>query len=191
MSEITMKRKTSRRQSRTRTTRGRVTARRARPSQAARLSVQTDRTVGRQLKIGLPKGSLQEATLRLFGRAGFSVHVSERSYRPSVDDPELAPMLLRAQEMSRYVEQGVLDCGITGHDWILENHSKVTRVADLVYASPSNREPGRPHYLIFVNRPSWFGENEERAISHSQLVHQEEVRGVPLSFVYQINHRDG
>jgi ATP phosphoribosyltransferase len=89
---------------------------------------------GRRLKLGLPKGSLQEATVRLFERAGFKVLVSERSYLPSIDDPELEPMLLRAQEMSRYVEQGVIDCGITGNDWVLENRSKVERVAELVYA---------------------------------------------------------
>ena len=88
----------------------------------------------RQLKIGLPKGSLQDATVKLFDRAGFTVIVSERSYLPSIDDPELAPMLLRAQEMSRYVEQGLLDCGITGNDWVLENGSKVERVAELIYA---------------------------------------------------------
>ena len=87
-----------------------------------------------KLKIGLPKGSLQEATAKLFGRAGFSVVISERSYMPSIDDPELEPMLLRAQEMSRYVEGGLLDCGITGHDWILENGSQVQRVAELRYA---------------------------------------------------------
>ncbi|MBI4353596.1 MAG: ATP phosphoribosyltransferase, partial [Candidatus Omnitrophica bacterium] len=88
----------------------------------------------RRLAIGLPKGSLQEATTKLFGRAGFSVVISERSYVPSIDDPELEPMLLRAQEMSRYVEQGSLDCGITGNDWILENGSQVERVAELRYA---------------------------------------------------------
>ncbi|MBI3011027.1 MAG: ATP phosphoribosyltransferase [Candidatus Omnitrophica bacterium] len=97
---------------------------------------------GRRLKIGLPKGSLQEATIRLFDRAGFKVLISERSYQPSVDDPELDPMLLRAQEMSRYVEQGVLDCGITGNDWVLENRSRVTRVAELVYAKRT-RHPVR------------------------------------------------
>ena len=88
----------------------------------------------RRLRLGFPKGSLQEATIRLFDRAGFKVVVSERSYAPSIDDPELEPMLLRAQEMSRYVQQGVLDCGITGNDWILENRSLVERVAELVYA---------------------------------------------------------
>ena len=88
----------------------------------------------RRLTIGLPKGSLQEATVKLMERAGFKVVISERSYTPSIDDSELAPMLLRAQEMSRYVEQGVLDCGITGNDWVLENHSRVERVAELMYA---------------------------------------------------------
>ena len=99
-------------------------------------------TRARTLKLGLPKGSLQEATVRLFARAGFNVVISERSYLPSVDDPELEPMLLRAQEMSRYVEQGVLDCGITGNDWVLENNSKVERVAELVYAKRT-RHPVR------------------------------------------------
>lgn len=88
----------------------------------------------RRLAIGLPKGSLQDATARLFERAGFKILISERSYAPSIDDPQLAPMLLRAQEMSRYVEAGTLDCGITGNDWILENRSSVERVAELVYA---------------------------------------------------------
>ncbi len=87
-----------------------------------------------RLKFGFPTGSLQEATVRLFQRAGFRVSISERSYAPSIDDPDIEPMLLRAQEMARYVEEGVLDCGITGHDWVLENGSAVTRVASLVYA---------------------------------------------------------
>ena len=92
-----------------------------------------------RLRLGLPKGSLQEATAKLFGRAGFRVVISERSYVPAVDDPELAPMLLRAQEMSRYVEQGLLDCGITGNDWVLENGSSVERVAELVYAKRTSQ----------------------------------------------------
>lgn len=87
-----------------------------------------------RLKLGLPKGSLQDATIRLFERAGFKLVLGSRSYAPAIDDPDLSPMLIRAQEMSRYVEQGVLDCGITGHDWILENGSAVERVAELVYA---------------------------------------------------------
>lgn len=90
-----------------------------------------------KLKIGLPKGSLQEATFKLLKKAGFSISSSERSYFPSVDDPELEPVLLRAQEMSRYVEGGILDCGITGNDWILENASDVVRVTELAYAKQS------------------------------------------------------
>ena len=91
------------------------------------------------LKLGLPKGSLQESTIRLFKKAGFNISVRERSYFPSVDDEELEPIMFRAQEMSRYVEDGVLDCGITGNDWVLENGSKVIKAADLVYAKQSNR----------------------------------------------------
>ncbi len=90
------------------------------------------------LKLGLPKGSLQEATFKMFKKAGFNVSVpSERSYFPSIDDPEIEAVLLRAQEMSRYVEDGALDCGITGNDWILENKSQVVRVTDLIYAKQS------------------------------------------------------
>jgi ATP phosphoribosyltransferase len=89
------------------------------------------------LKLGLPKGSLQESTFRMFQKAGFKVAVSERSYFPSIDDREIECILLRAQEMSRYVEQGALDCGITGNDWVLENDSKVAKIADLVYAKQS------------------------------------------------------
>ncbi len=87
-----------------------------------------------QLKLGLPKGSLQESTFRLFKKAGFNISANERSYYPAIDDPELEGMLIRAQEMSRYVEEGVLDLGITGNDWILDNHSDVVAVADLVYS---------------------------------------------------------
>ncbi|MCM8782127.1 MAG: ATP phosphoribosyltransferase, partial [Candidatus Omnitrophica bacterium] len=88
----------------------------------------------KKLKLGLPKGSLQEATIRMFKKAGFVITLDERSYFPSIDDKEIEPILLRAQEMSRYVEEGVLDCGITGNDWVLENKSDVIRVADLVYS---------------------------------------------------------
>ena len=86
------------------------------------------------LKLGLPKGSLQNATLDLMARAGFDVQVAERSYSPSIDDPGIEVVLFRAQEMSRYVEDGVLDAGLTGKDWIAENGSDVQVVADLVYA---------------------------------------------------------
>jgi ATP phosphoribosyltransferase len=87
-----------------------------------------------QLQLGLPKGSLQESTIRLFKKAGWSISVSERSYYPSIDDPDLKGMLIRAQEMSRYVQEGVLDAGITGNDWILDNRSDVVAVTDLVYS---------------------------------------------------------
>lgn len=90
------------------------------------------------LKLGLPKGSLQEATFKMFKKAGFNVSIpSERSYFPSIDDADIEPVLLRAQEMSRYVQDGALDCGITGADWILENGSSVAKITDLVYAKQS------------------------------------------------------
>ncbi len=90
------------------------------------------------LKFGLPKGSLQEATFKMFKKAGFNLNLSSsRSYFPSIDDPQIEPVLLRAQEMSRYVQDGALDCGITGNDWVLENESEVVRVTDLTYAKQS------------------------------------------------------
>ena len=90
-----------------------------------------------KLRVGIPKGSLQEATVDLFGRAGYRIQVNTRSYFPSVDDPELELMLIRAQEISRYVEGGILDAGLTGHDWVLENDSDVVKIADLIYAKQS------------------------------------------------------
>ena len=92
-----------------------------------------------KLKLGLPKGSLQEATVRMFKKAGFNVGISERSYFPSIDDDEIECILFGAQEMSRYVEDGILDVGITGNDWIQENGSSVVRVAELIYAKQSMR----------------------------------------------------
>jgi ATP phosphoribosyltransferase len=96
-----------------------------------------------KLKLGIPKGSLQEATIQLFARAGFNIYVSTRSYFPTIDDPEIECMLIRAQEMARYVCDGVLDAGLTGQDWIAEHklggdvkHS-LTAVADLIYAKQS------------------------------------------------------
>jgi len=86
------------------------------------------------LKLGIPKGSLQEKTLELFRMAGFNIYLSLRSYFPSIDDDEIQVVLIRAQEMSRYVEEGVLDCGITGEDWILENGSSVLKLSQLPYA---------------------------------------------------------
>ncbi len=88
----------------------------------------------KKLRLGLPKGSLQESTFRMFEKAGFKIKASSRSYFPSIDDEEIDPILMRAQEISRYVEQGVLDVGLTGYDWVVENNAKVQTVDDLVYA---------------------------------------------------------
>jgi ATP phosphoribosyltransferase len=90
-----------------------------------------------KLKLGIPKGSLENATIDLFRRAGFNITTSSRSYYPSIDDPEIECMLIRAQEMARYVEDGVLDAGLTGRDWVEENEAHVETVADLIYAKQS------------------------------------------------------
>jgi ATP phosphoribosyltransferase len=96
-----------------------------------------------KLKLGIPKGSLQDATVQLFARAGFNIYVSSRSYFPSIDDPDIECMLIRAQEMARYVSDGVLDAGLTGQDWIAEHElgdgktGVLTNVADLIYAKQS------------------------------------------------------
>jgi ATP phosphoribosyltransferase len=87
-----------------------------------------------RLRLGIPKGSLQEATLELFARAGWKITISSRSYVPTIDDPEVECLLVRAQEMARYVETGALDAGITGHDWVVETGSGVEELAELVYA---------------------------------------------------------
>lgn len=87
-----------------------------------------------RLKLGIPKGSLQDATIDLFSRAGWKIALSSRSYVPTIDDAELECLLVRAQEMARYVETGALDAGITGHDWVVENGSHVEELAELVYA---------------------------------------------------------
>ena len=91
------------------------------------------------LKLGIPKGSLQKATFDLFERAGFNVSGFERSYFPRIDDAEIQLILLRAQEMSRYVEDGVLDAGFTGYDWICENNSDVHEVCELQYSKATSR----------------------------------------------------
>ena len=96
-----------------------------------------------KLKLGIPKGSLQDATVQLFARAGFNIYVSSRSYFPAIDDPEIECMLIRAQEMARYVSDGVLDAGLTGQDWIAEHEPAtartgvLSRIADLIYAKQS------------------------------------------------------
>ena len=93
----------------------------------------------RRLRLGLPKGSLQDATIRMMGRAGWTVNVSSRSYYPTVDDDELEIILLRAQEIPRYVEDGVLDCGVTGHDNVLESAAQVHEVTELIYSKATSR----------------------------------------------------
>jgi len=91
------------------------------------------------LRIGIPKGSLQDATIDLFDRAGYEITVHSRSYTPTIDDPQLEAVMFRAQEMARYVEDGVLDLGITGHDWIIENEADVHEVCELEYSKATPR----------------------------------------------------
>jgi ATP phosphoribosyltransferase len=91
------------------------------------------------LKLGIPAGSLQEATARLFARAGYQITYASRSYYPAIDDPEIQCTLIRAQEMPRYVQDGSLDCGLTGYDWVLENDARVKEVAELIFSKVSRR----------------------------------------------------
>jgi ATP phosphoribosyltransferase len=112
-----------------------------------------------KLKLGIPKGSLQDATIQLFARAGFNIYVDARSYFPSVDDPEIECMLIRAQEMARYVSDGVLDAGLTGYDWIREHQitsgtkGALTSIADLVYSKQSF---GKVRWVLAVPEESPF-----------------------------------
>ena len=106
-----------------------------------------------KLKLGIPKGSLENATIDLFRRAGFSITTSSRSYFPAIDDPDSECMLIRAQEMARYVEDGVLDAGLTGRDWVEESEAKVETIADLVYAKQSF---GKVRWVLAVPEGSPF-----------------------------------
>src|SRR5213080_3167778 len=94
---------------------------------------------GQVLRLGLPAGSLQEATAELFRKAGYKITFASRSYYPAIDDPEMQCTLIRAQEMPRYVQDGSLDCGLTGYDWILENDAQVVEIAELVFSKVSKR----------------------------------------------------
>ncbi len=105
------------------------------------------------LRLGIPKGSLENATIDLFRRAGFTITTSTRSYFPHIDDPEIECMLIRAQEMARYVEDGILDAGLTGRDWIEENEANVVAVADLIYAKQSF---GKVRWVLAVPENSPF-----------------------------------
>jgi ATP phosphoribosyltransferase len=98
--------------------------------------------MSKKLKFGLPKGSLQDATIEKMAKAGFNISISSRSYIPTVDDDEMEIRLIRAQEISRYVEHGYLDCGITGYDWVIENGSKVHEVGEFLF-SKATRRPAR------------------------------------------------
>ncbi|MGH9468848.1 MAG: ATP phosphoribosyltransferase [Terriglobia bacterium] len=104
-----------------------------------------------KLKLGIPKGSLQEASIQLFKRAGYDITVNPRSYFPHIDDEEIECMLIRAQEMARYVEDRVLDAGLTGRDWVLENQARVVEVADLVYAKQTL---GKVRWVLAVPQDS-------------------------------------
>jgi len=106
-----------------------------------------------KLKLGIPKGSLENATIDLFRRAGFAITTSSRSYFPAIDDPAIECMLIRAQEMARYVEDGILDAGLTGRDWIEENEADVVPVADLIYAKQSF---GKVRWVLAVPEASNF-----------------------------------
>jgi len=106
-----------------------------------------------KLKLGIPQGSLENATVDLFRRAGFQITTSSRSYFPGIDDPDVECMLIRAQEMARYVEDGILDAGLTGRDWIEENEADVIAVADLIYAKQSF---GKVRWVLAVPEASTF-----------------------------------
>jgi ATP phosphoribosyltransferase len=106
-----------------------------------------------KLKLGIPKGSLENATIDLFRRAGFTITTSSRSYFPGIDDPDIECMLIRAQEMARYVEDGILDAGLTGRDWVEENEADVVAAADLIYAKQSF---GKVRWVLAVPEASSF-----------------------------------
>lgn len=115
-----------------------------------------------KLRLGIPKGSLQDATIQLFARAGFAIYANPRSYFPAVDDPEIECMLIRAQEMARYVADGVLDAGLTGLDWIAEYESchdkRVARIVDLIYAKQSF---GKVRWVLAVPEDSRYQRPED------------------------------
>jgi ATP phosphoribosyltransferase len=106
-----------------------------------------------KLRLGIPKGSLENATVDLFRRAGFNITTSSRSYFPAIDDPEIECMLIRAQEMARYVDDGILDAGLTGRDWVEESEAKVDTIADLIYAKQSF---GKVRWVLAVPEASPF-----------------------------------
>ena len=123
-----------------------------------------------KLRVGLPKGSLQNSTIDLFTQAGYRVRVGERSYFPHIDDPDLEVVMFRAQEMSRYVEDGVLDVGITGHDWVVENGSDVHEVCELRYSKATSK-PARWVLAVPEESPIERCEQLRGGIVATELVH--------------------
>jgi ATP phosphoribosyltransferase len=123
-----------------------------------------------RLRLGIPKGSLQDATLDLFARAGWKITVSSRSYVPSIDDSEIECLLVRAQEMARYVETGALDAGITGHDWVVETNSAVDELAELIYAK---QRLARVRWVLAVPEDSAIHEPRDLAgkVIATEVVH--------------------
>ncbi len=123
-----------------------------------------------RLKLGIPKGSLQDATVDLFARAGWKIAVSSRSYVPSIDDTEIECLLVRAQEMARYVETGALDAGITGHDWVVETGAAVEELAELVYAK---QRLARVRWVLAVPEDSPIREPRDLAgkVIATEVVH--------------------
>ncbi len=121
------------------------------------------------LRIGLPKGSLQDSTIDLFQRAGYHIHIPERSYFPTIDDPDLQAIMFRSQEMSRYVEDGVIDVGITGHDWVVETGSDVHEVCELTY-SKSTSKPVRWVLCVPEESPVQKPEQLQDGIIATELV---------------------
>jgi ATP phosphoribosyltransferase len=114
--------------------------------------------VDNKLRLGIPKGSLQDATIALFARAGWNIYTNGRSYFPSIDDPDVECMLIRAQEMARYVDHGVLDAGLTGIDWVVESGLDVTSVTSLTYAKQSRR---KVRWVLAVPEGSGFEKAED------------------------------
>jgi ATP phosphoribosyltransferase len=147
------------------------------------MSTKTDKSV---LRIGLPKGSLEESTIDLFARAGYHIRIPSRSYFPEIDDPTISCVMFRAQEMSRYVEDGVVDMGITGHDWIIENNSDIHEVAELQY-SKATSAPARWVLAVPDESPVKKPEDLAGGIIATELVHTTrryfEQRQIPVKKV--------
>jgi len=121
-----------------------------------------------KIRLGIPKGSLQEATLQLFAQAGLPIHTNSRSYFASTGDPEIECMLIRAQEMARYVEHGALDAGLTGLDWVIESGLEVVTVTDLIYAKQSR---GKVRWVLAVPESSSYGKAEDLSGNVETLPH--------------------